>query len=383
MGRPFHRDGQETPVVKILFAIKTLDSIAGGAERVLSIVASGLVDRGHEVSIVTFDQPGGRPFYHLDPRIRKIDLAVGEPSNRTKFIEALLRIKALREFAQAERPDAAIGFMHSIYVPMAFALLGTGIIALGSEHIVPEHYRSRRLEYALLLFSAPFLSGMTVLSEQTQLRYPAIVRRRMTVMPNPVDLSLKDLQISTDMKTCTLLSVGRLDEQKDHESLIRAFRSIAFEYPEWQLRIIGDGPLRPHLEELVAALDLRDRVHLPGKISEIGNEYRAAEIFVIPSRYESFGLVTAEAMSIGLPVVGFADCPGTNELIDSGRTGLLVEPGEDRVASLASSLSSLMADSAARRVFGARARAAMDGRYSPNRICDEWEKLLNYLREGC
>jgi glycosyltransferase involved in cell wall biosynthesis len=108
----------------------------------------------------------------------------------------------------------------------------------------------------------------------------------------------------------------------------------------------------------------------------IHEEYRLAEAFVIPSRYEAFGLVTAEAMSHGLPVVGFADCPGTNELIDHARTGLLVMPGKDRIRSLAIVLSDLLGDPTLRRRLGEAGRQAIDDRFSPKYIGDLWESLL-------
>jgi glycosyltransferase involved in cell wall biosynthesis len=269
--------------------------------------------------------------------------------------------------------------MHSMFVPLAFALAGTGIPVLGSEHIVPEHYRTRRFQYLLLILAAPFLEKLTVLSHSIRSRYPNGVRRRMLVMQNPVEAAVNVANVGLGKERFTLLSVGRLDEQKDHATLIRAFAQIAQEFPQWHLKIVGEGPLRSKLEDLVEALGLQARVMMPGVTSTIGAEYEAAEIFAISSRYEAFGLVTAEAMSHGLPVVGFADCPGTNELIQSGKTGLLVKPGEGRISSLASTLSSLMADPALRQHLGVAGKNAIDNQFSPKHVCDQWEILLKSL----
>src|SRR5690606_11954559 len=122
-----------------------------------------------------------------------------------------------------------------------------------------------------------------------------------------------------------------------HVTLIDAFADIYDKYPEWDLKIIGEGPLRPTLEEQIRRLGLEDRVSLPGATQSIGSEYRNADLFVLPSRYESFGLATAEAMGYGLAAIGFADCPGTNELIQDGINGKLA-PSTDRTTSLANTM---------------------------------------------
>ena len=121
---------------------------------------------------------------------------------------------------------------------------------------------------------------------------------------------------------------------------------------------------------------------MPGVTAAISEEYQAAEAFVISSRYEAFGLVTAEAMSHGLPVVGFADCPGTNELIDDGLTGLLAPSAGDRAHSLAYTLSSLLTDPLLRRRLGDAGRQAIDKRFSSGHVSELWESLLKSVKEN-
>lgn len=278
-----------------------------------------------------------------------------------------------------ERPDVAVGFMHSMFVPLAFALAGTGVPALGSEHIVPEHYRTRRLQYLLLILSSPFLKKLTVLSEAIRCRYFVGIRNRMVVVPNPVEGAAVCANVGTGGETRTVLSVGRLEKQKDHDTLVRAFAKISHKFPEWHLKIVGEGVMRSDLENLIGALRLRNKVALSGITPAIVDEYLSAEIFVISSRYEAFGLVTAEAMSHGLPVVGFSDCAGTNELIEAGQTGFLVVPGNDRVGTLASALSQLMASPMLRRNLGKAGHEAIESKFSADTACDRWDSLLRSI----
>lgn len=362
--------------MKLLFAIKRLSSAIGGAERVFCTVCSELAMRGHSVTIVTFDRSGGRSFYPLDARVKRIDLGIGDSAHNARVGETLRRISVLRRVVAYEHPQVVVGFMHSMFVPLAFALVGTTIPVVASEHTVPEHYRTRPLQYASLIAASPILSKVTVLSESIRIRYPAPMRWKMVVMPNPIMPTIGKANPSAEKARYVLLSVTRLDAQKGQTTLLRAFAHIATAYPDWELRIIGDGPMRHELENLIRDLGLEERVRMPGAKANIGTEYRAADAFVNPSPYEAFGLVTAEAMSYGLPVVGFADCPGTNELIKDNITGLLAAAGYDRVTSLALELERLLSDPDLRQQLGDAAKSAIDRGPSPQYVCDLWETLL-------
>lgn len=362
--------------MKLVFAIKRLENEAGGAERVLCLVCSALAARGHTVTLISFDRPGSSSFYDLDERVRWIQLAIGDTKRNARLAETLQRMLALRSKVVEIRPDAVVAFMHSMFVPAAFALAGTSIPVVGSEHIVPEHYRSRPLQWALLNLAVPLLAGMTVLSEAVRAQYPSGVRRRMTVMPNPVVDPSASTAVEADEEDHMILNVGRLDPQKNQATLVQAFALLASEFPEWRLRIVGEGALRLELERLVTQLGLAQKATLPGVVREIDTEYQRAAIFAMPSRYESFGLATAEAMVHGLPVVGFDDCPGTNELVTDGETGILVRGHGDRAAAMAGGLRELMFDRERRRAYGEAGRSRARRMFDLDSVCDRWEQLL-------
>jgi glycosyltransferase involved in cell wall biosynthesis len=186
----------------------------------------------------------------------------------------------------------------------------------------------------------PLLTKATAVSDAMRHSFPPQMRDKMSVLRNPVE-SPQQCADTMGGAVKTVLTVGRLEPQKDQATLIDAFVRIAGQFPEWHLKIVGEGTLRQSLQEQIDAAGLQDRIHLAGAVKQVGKEYAAAQLFVLPSRYESFGLVTAEAMAHGLPVIGFADCPGTNELIQHGANGLLVA-GEARVDRLADAMAELM-----------------------------------------
>jgi glycosyltransferase involved in cell wall biosynthesis len=345
--------------VKLLFIIKSLSMLAA---------------RGHDVTIASFDAPATNDFYDFGPLIRRIRLGIGRSDQRTGARQMLLRMGALRRLALRVAPDVAIGFMHSAYVPLGPGLAGTGIPAVASEHIVYSHYHNLIIERTSLNLTARFFHTITAISEEMRRGFPDQIRSRMRVVPNPVGVSADACADVRGGAVKVLLSVGRLEPQKDQRTLIAAFARLAPKFPDWRLRILGEGVLRAELEAQIEGLGIADKVALPGATADIASEYLGAQLFAMPSAYESFGLATAEAMAHGLPAVGFADCPGTNELIVDGESGLLVE-GEDREAALADGLARLTASEELRVCMGAAAPARV-APFAPARVVDRWETLL-------
>ncbi len=127
-----------------------------------------------------------------------------------------------------------------------------------------------------------------------------------------------------------IVSVARLDEgQKDHRTLLRAYAKARERLPRiGQLLLIGEGPDRASLEALAKELGIRDSVRFLGFCDNPFPYIRAAEMLVLSSRYEGFGMVLGEAMALGTPVIS-ADCPtGPCDLLEGGEAGLLVAPGD-------------------------------------------------------
>lgn len=364
--------------LRIAFSIKTLARSGGGAERVLVDVASELAVRGHKVIIVTNDREESTPYYPLHHSIELCRLGIGDTAKVTTLLGAMRQLTVFRRTIKKLKPDIVVSFMHSSYVPMGIALALTGFPLIASEHISSEHYRKRPVELLLMNITPLFVRRITVVSDQIRASFGPWLRRRMLVIPNPVrmtNVACRSREIGV-RKERLLLSVGRLEPQKDQKVLISAFAMIAEEFPSWKLRILGEGVLRSALASQIAEAGLAERIELPGATQEISVHYGAADLFVLPSRYESFGLATAEALLHGLAVVGFADCSGTNELIRDRENGRLVV-GEDRIASLAKVLRELMSDAAERKRLSEAPRDWLVEKYDIAGVVDQWEDLLH------
>lgn len=365
--------------MKLLFAIKQLERAAGGAERVLAKICSELACRGHQVSVLTWDPPNALPFYPFDDRVRLWFRGIGNAFRPSTPTETIRRVIDLHRFVIREAPDVAVGFCHAMFVPLALALSGSGIPVIGSEHITIVHYRTRRLQYALMRLAARSLRCITVMSETIRSEYTADVRSRMVVLPNPIMVQPRCPAARCSDAAKMILNVGRLDAQKDQSILIRAFALLATEYPDWNLRIVGEGALRPRLERLVCDLRLDARVSLPGISDKIEEEYARADVFAMPSLYESFGLASIEAMAQGLPVVGFSDCRGINEVVTNGFDGILVQPSVNRAESLAAGLRTLMMDDVLRKRLGEQGRQSVDRMICEDQAVEQWCQLLDRI----
>lgn len=366
--------------MKLLFVIKGLHMAAGGAERVICDVASYLSDkRGYDVCLLTFDRPGATPFYPVSRKVRLIQLGIGDTHAPTSLSVLLRRIVVLRKTVKRLAPDVVVAFMYSTFVPMALALAGSGIPLVASEHIVMDYYRTRRTQFALFLAAVPFIRVITVLSHSVASRYPRWIRRKMVVVTNPVSPEFQLIAATGhNEETRRILAVGRFSQRKDHSTLVAAFASIANEFPDWCLRVVGDGALRSKVQSEVERLGLQHRISLPGIVSNIPQEMSQASLFALASRYESFGLVFVEAMACGKATVAFADCQGANEVIEHNETGLLVDvASSDRTGAMAQGLRFLITNEQQRRGMGQRAKARVFERFSIERVCGRWEEILH------
>ena len=368
--------------LNILFVIKALGNPGGGAERVLVDIASGLAARGHRVTVMTSDPADVVSYYRLGDTVRQLFLGLGNVGGRSTFMDVVRRVRMMRKEIIEFAPDVAVAFMHSSYLPVGAALIGTGIPMVASEHIGPAHYQTRPLQRALLLVT-PFLArSITVVSEQIRESFSLWLRRIMVVAPNPVTVSKNAMQVTNGSGARRLsgqkilLSVGRLASQKNQSCLIAAFSLLAKDFPDWRLRIVGEGELRPALEKQIRSLGIVQQVDLPGAISDIGIEYRNADLFVLPSTYESFGLATAEALLHRLPVIGFGDCPGTNVLVQDRVNGVLVGGSTERVNALANAIRSLMSDPEELKRLSNSSIQKLEQTFGLEAVLDKWEKIL-------
>lgn len=360
----------------------------GGIERVVSTKANYWVQHGHEVCIITTDQRGHQPAFDLDSRIRLVDLDLNyEADNqlgRFKRLKALYakrsehkhRLeKVLREF----KPDITVStFFQDAPILPSIQDGSKKVLELHSSmyrrvFMYPKEQKLMRLlgYYRIWLDKrlAKRYDRFVVLTQE-DLGYWGHIPH-ITAIPNPSPFNIVS-QGSKEVRK-KVLAVGRYEYEKNFTTLISLWASISPLFPGWELEILGDGPLRPKLQEQVASLGLHDSVKLPHTTSDIMSHYRSSSLVTLLSEYEGLPMVLVEAQTMGLPIVAYACKCGPRDIVTDGLDGYLVSQGNEEV--LANRLQELMQDSQLRESM-ARAALKSSERYSLQSVMALWERLF-------
>ena len=375
--------------MKIVYCIQGTHN-SGGMERVLSRKVNYLAQAGHEVSIITFNQQGRKPFFELHPSVVCYDLAIpyeqyqkGGILNRLALYVRLpqlhrLHRKRLEQLLLKLKADIVVSMFNeeASFLPS---------IQDGSHKILEFHFSKhnglkdlRRGIWRLIdelrakkdeRIVRPF-DRFVVLTEEDATLWGALPHLR--VIPNPLPFYSDS---PSDCSAHQLLAMGRYDEQKHFDLLIDLWAQLAPDYPDWRLVIAGDGKLRPEHTAQVERLGLKS-VELMRPTHQVQELYRASSIYTMTSRYEGLPMVLIEAQQMGLPIVSFA-CPcGPRDVITDGVDGYLLEVGDH--AGFIQALRRLMDSEAERQRMGAAARIASE-RYDLEHIMKSWLALFDEL----
>jgi glycosyltransferase involved in cell wall biosynthesis len=174
---------------------------------------------------------------------------------------------------------------------------------------------------------------------------------------------------------------GRFVPEKGHAVLLRAVHRLAAEFPALEVVLAGSGPTEREVRHETRQLGMVERVRFMGDVSRraLFDIEREADVVVVPSLYEGFGLAAAEAMALGAPVVA-SDIGGLRELIDDGVTGRLAQVGSSD--ELASAISSVLLDKAAATEMAVAARRYVVGHFAPSTVARQTQAYYEKVRTG-
>jgi GalNAc-alpha-(1->4)-GalNAc-alpha-(1->3)-diNAcBac-PP-undecaprenol alpha-1,4-N-acetyl-D-galactosaminyltransferase len=366
--------------MRLTLVISTLGR--GGAERVMSVLASAWAREGKEVTLVKFDTE--TPSYPVDSSVKIRSL--GLTSNSRNLVEGLIRnihrVSVLRQAIRESQPDVVVSFMDCMNILTLLATRRLRKPIIISERTDPARYKIGAIWSCLRKLLYPLADALVCPTGASVVKFQSMTKVWGIAIANPVTVSPSldgsRLRVSGASRSNRLVAVGRLVRQKGFDLLLEAFARIAQCHPEWAITILGQGPLRNELEAQADALGLAGRVYFAGEVPDPYSMFRDADLFVSASRFEGFGMALAEAMACGLPVISF-DCPeGPGTIIRDGVDGILVPP--ENVAALAAAMDRLMSDPKERQRLSARAPEVLE-RFSTDKALLLWQTVFDTLRQ--
>ena len=399
-------DGMKKMGKKIAIVARLLADRSGGAERIACELANYLDEGGYEVTVLHFDKSNKPPFFPMSPNVQLINLyghntltkkqRWGRLIKNLPFVPKNIREKAqwnfshdffmsqLRNYFLFNETEVAISFLPSANTPALLATEGLSVKVVATNHNVPEQdYLSPQrwdpnpLDRELRLKVLDRAAAIHVLSEEFSSWFPPHLANRIRVIPNYVSHQFTSGQDINVKKDNIIMAAGRLASVKNYIDLINAWKILAPEFPDWQVKLFGTGPLQNTLQRKILELDIEDTFSLQGQKNDLYEEYLHSSIFCHPAIHEGFGLVAAEAMALGTPVVFYGDCPGVNSFVKSAYNGLAADrnlgPGD-----LADKLRYLMRESEERKRLGANAQNSVQN-FSVEKYKQTWFKLIDSL----
>lgn len=306
--------------MNIMFAIGSLSG--GGAERVVARLATEFSRRGHCVTICMIAK--NLIEYEIDSKVKTIYI---EPITSIYGIRYLERSLKFRKYVNKFNPDIVISFTSGVSSFVLFALKGTRHRIIISErnnpYCDPVSTKLRRKRDKLYENA----DGLVFQTQEAKEYFSKSIQKKSAIIINPIGEDIPNPY--NGEREALLVSVGRLEPQKNHKLLINAFVEINKQYPNYLLKIYGEGRLKMQLQEQIEQLNLQRSVFLMGYSNNVLSEIKKASAFILSSDYEGISNALIEAMALGIPVVS-TDHPigGAKLLIKNGENGMLTPVGD-------------------------------------------------------
>jgi len=332
----------------------------------------------HHVSILTFES-SNTPFYPLSNSVKwhAIDIKSQSSSWIRGFLNNLKRIYQIRKAILTIKPDYIISFVFTTNILILLATRFLSCPLIISERNHPDYGRKTRLAwYWLRRILYPLADHLVVQTREIKEWFNRY-NNSIHIIANPAEVIQESTEAGSEISLPPgkrIVAMGQLSPQKGFDLLLDVFANIHRTYQEWNLIILGTGPLREDLISQAGQLGIERFLHLPGMVANPFSVLKECDLFVLSSRYEGFPNALLEAMACGLPVVSF-ECPsGPGEIIQNGVNGILV-PAEDTVA-LERALYELIENKQLGERLGSEATKICE-RYAAGSIMKQWERLLD------
>lgn len=347
----------------------------GGAEKMIIALANAMVDKGHDVYLVSLAE--NNPKYPISENIHYKYL---EEVQGNKLIAIKNRYDKLKKVIQQLEPDLIVNFWFQSTYFCAFMGKKIAQKTIYAERGDPFDKEYNGLLGVVRRISFKRIRGFVFQSKGAQKAFGDKIINRSCIIHNPVFVKTNSLCIQNN-KEKRIVTVGRLHKQKNQLLLIEAYSLLPLEFKDYILEIYGDGEMKNFLQDKINEKKLSNKIILKGTYSDIHQRIIGASLFVLSSDYEGLPNALLEAMSLGIPCIS-TDCRpgGAKEVLKNGKSGIIVERGNKQ--QLAEAMEYLIRNPLVAEQMAAVAKKEINN-YLPDHIYQEWDNyFLKIVEEG-
>lgn len=379
--------------MRLLYFCIQMDQL-GGVAKIESEKINWLVAHGYEVTMCDIENWEIKPAYPLDPRVKVLrgDISTTPGGVLTRLKGVVKAIRRTRAIIKDEQPDVIINAhcpLVTWIIPWVSGSWGWG--RASRVVTIAEMHQSRQ---GLEVFNRKFMSRFGQWLHRWSIRW--IYGRYDTfvcltsedaeawdlgnacVIPNFTDIGGDEppLLAPRHRNPHQIILLARLMPQKRIDLMMQVWARLAADFPDWQVKVLGEGMERANLEALRRELGIESSFLMPGGVSDVRDELAASDILCLTSEYEGFGIVLIEAMQLGVPVMAM-EYVGVHDIIADGRDGVIVPFGD--VEQYAARLRELMLSDERRRTLAENALFSV-GKFDKEHVMEQWTHLFELCR---
>ena len=355
---------------KFVFYVNSLTK--GGAQRVIVNLTESLLEKGHQVTIVT--TAVYLPEYDLPERAKRIfpDITEEEITNN-RIVNFKRRFMKLRNVWKTEKPDVIVSFIGKNNFMAILTSWGLKIPVVVSVRGEPraEYYDKMHESLAKTLMGKA--DGLILQTPDAKAYFPKWIQKKAVILENPLNPEFIDAYYEGQRKN-EIVSVGRIDANKNQKLIVEAFNRIAEELSDVNLVLYGDGEGKKELMDYVKNSPYRERIFLPGVVSDVKERIRKSKLFVLSSDTEGMPNALMEALALGIPSVS-TDCPcgGPRMLMEGKENGILVPVGD--ADAMAAAMKKIFKDDELWKKYSKNAYKITQSQH-PDEVNNKWENYL-------
>ena len=335
-------------------------------------LTKSLLTKGYEVTLVTTAVVENE--YELPVGAKRVISDIqGEEISSNRIANLKKRFDKLRNIWKKEKPDVIISFIGKNNFMAILTAWGLHIPVVTSVRGEPrEEYYNKALGILAKTLMGK-AAGIVLQTPDAKAYFPKWIQKKAVILENPLNPDFID-EYYTGERNNEIVSVGRIDSNKNQKLIIDAFYQIAEEIPDVTLVLYGDGEEKDTLENYVKNSPYKERVLMPGAVSNVKIRIQKSKLFVLSSNTEGMPNALMEALALGIPSIS-TDCPcgGPRMLIEGKENGILVPVGD--VSSMAKAMKQLLTDEKLWKKCSVNAYESMKELH-PDNVNKKWEDYL-------